>query len=131
MYNVEAVVEKIEHGDVLEIKKLLERSKAVLAENVSREVLSHLDGGVALKLVVDGKIAGVWCSLDMGEYVSLSYFYIREDMRGSLWVLKLFKMGIIMGAQDKPLMIETKDTAGFDKYVEHVEGNVYVFKGFR
>ena len=31
----------------------------------------------------------------------------------------------------KPLLIETADTTGFGNYFEHVEDDVYVFKGLR
>lgn len=131
MYDVEIVIDKIKHKDILEIKKLLSKSEIVVADNVTREVLEHIGKGVALKLVVDGEIAGVWCSLDIGEYTSLSYFYIREDIRCTVWVLKFFKTGFSYVDSSKPIIIVAKDTTGFDRYVEHLEGNSYVFKGFR
>ena len=131
MYNVEVIIEKIKHGDILEIQKLLNNSTAIIADNVVREVLSHIGNGTALKMITDGKITGVWCSKDMIEYTSLSYFYIDPSMRCTLWVLKLFKIGLGLIDTSKPLLIETKDITGFDKYVEHIEENIYSFKGFR
>lgn len=131
MYNVEVIIEKIKHGDILEIQKLLNNSTAIIADNVVREVLGHIGNGTALKMITDGKITGVWCSKDMIEYTSLSYFYIDPSMRCTLWVLKLFKIGLGLIDTSKPLLIETKDITGFDKYVEHIEENIYSFKGFR
>lgn len=131
MYNVEVIIEKIKHGDILEIQKLLNNSTAIVADNVVREVLGHIGNGIALKMITDGKITGVWCSKDIIEYTSLSYFYIDPSMRCTLWVLKLFKIGLGLIDTSKPLLIETKDITGFDKYVEHIEENIYSFKGFR
>ena len=128
---MEVIIEKIKHGDILEIQKLLNNSTAIIADNVVREVLGHIGNGIALKMITDGKITGVWCSKDMIEYTSLSYFYIDPSMRCTLWVLKLFKIGLGLIDTSKPLLIETKDITGFDKYVEHIEENIYSFKGFR
>ena len=128
---MEARIKEIVHGDVLEINRLLKDSKAITTENVMREVLEHLNNGIALKLEVDGKIEGVWCSKDMGEFTSLSFFYVSTRMRGTLWVLELFKSGVNLIDENKPLLVETADTTGFDRYFEHVKGNVYAFKGFR
>lgn len=128
---MEVIIEKMKHGDILEVQKLLKYSTAIIADNPTREVLSHIGDGVALKMVTDGKITGLWCSRDMEEFTSLSYFYIDPSMRSTLWVLKLFKIGFGMIDTSKPLLIETKDTTGFEKYVEHIEGNIYSFKGLR
>lgn len=131
MYNVEVIIENIRHGDILEIQKLLNNSTAIVADNVVREVLGHIGNGIALKMITDGKITGVWCSKDMIEYTSLSYFYIDPSMRCTLWVLKFFKIGLEFIDKNKPLLITTKDTTGFNRYVEHVDGDIYSFKGFR
>lgn len=128
---MEVIIDKIKHVDILEIQKLLKNSTAIVADNVVREVLSHIGNGTALKMVADGEITGLWCSVDMVEYTSLSYFYIDPSMRCTLWVLKFFKVGLSMIDNSKPLLIKTKDTTGFENYVEQVEGNTYVFKGFR
>ena len=129
---MEVVIEKLDPVDILKTTKLLKNSKAVLAtSNVTREVLDHIVNDVALKLVVDGNIEGVWCSKDMEDFTSLSYFYISPKMRGTLWVLKLFKFGLELVDPNKPILVETADTTGFDKYFEHIEGNTYLFKGLR
>ena len=67
----------------------------------------------------------------MEDFTSLSYFYISPKMRGTLWVLKLFKFGLELVDSNKPILVETADTTGFDKYFEHIEGNTYLFKGLR
>ena len=128
---MEVVIDKLESGDILKVTRLFKGSSAILADNVTREILDHINNGVALKLVVDDKLEGVWCSKDMGEFISLSYFYIGTNMRGTLWVLELFKTGVSLVDASKPLLIETADTTGFNKYFNHVEDNVYAFKGFR
>ena len=67
----------------------------------------------------------------MEDFTSLSYFYISPKMRGTLWVLKLFKLGLKLVDPTKPLLVETVDTTGFGNYFEHIEGNTYLFKGLR
>lgn len=128
---MEVVIEKLDPADILKTTKLLKNSKALLPHNLTRGVIDHIINGTALKLVVDGNIEGVWCSKDIGEFTSLSYFYISPKMRGTLWVLKLFKFGLELVDPNKPILVETADTTGFDKYFEHIEGNTYLFKGLR
>lgn len=128
---MEVIIDKIKHGDILEIKRLLKESTAIVSENPSREILKHISSGNALKMTADNKIVGIWCSMDMGEYTSLSYFYINPSIRCTLWVLKFFKVGLELIDKTKPLLIETKDTTGFNRYVEHVNGDIYSFKGLR
>lgn len=128
---METSIELIQHKDILEVKKLLSDSPSILATNIVREVLEHVSSGVALKLVVDGKIKGVWCSFDMKEYVSLSYFFIHPDIRRTMLVFKFFKTGLSFVDMSKPILIQTKDITGFERYVQHIEGNTYCFKGLR
>ena len=128
---MEVVIEKLDPADILKTTKLLKNSKALLPHNLTRGVIDHIINGTALKLVVDGNIEGVWCSKDMEDFTSLSYFYISPKMRGTLWVLKLFKLGLKLVDPTKPLLVETADTTGFGNYFDHVEDDVYVFKGFR
>ena len=128
---METVIEKLDSSDILKVTKLIKNSKALLPHNLTREVIDHIVNYTALKLVVNGNIEGVWCSKDMEDFTSLSYFYISPKMRGTLWVLKLFKFGLGLVDPNKPILVETADTTGFDKYFEHVEGNTYLFKGLR
>lgn len=131
MCTVEAVIGKIEYKDILEVKNVLKESKAVMADNISGEVLRHIREGVALKLVSDGMIVGVWCSIDMGEYISLSYFYVDPMFRRTMWLLEFFLTASSSLEKGKHVVIAAKDTEGFDKYVEKIGEDLYRFKGVR
>lgn len=128
---MEVRIEKIKHGDILEIKRLLEGSTSIVANNVTREILQHIKDGIALKMVTDDKITGIWCSIEMEEYTSLSYFYIDSSMRRTMWVLDLFICAGTLISKTKPVLIASKDTTGFDRYVEKIGENLYRFKGLR
>lgn len=128
---VEAVIESIEYKDILEVKNVLKESKAIMAGNISGEVLRHIREGVALKLVNDGKIVGVWCSIDLGEYISLSYFYVDPTFRRTMWLLEFFLTASSKLKKGKHVVIAAKDTEGFDKYVEKIGEDLYRFKGVR
>lgn len=128
---MESGVSKIVHGDILEIRRLLEESENVSELNISREVLRHVWNGIALKLVVNGKIAGIWCSLEFEEYTSLSYFYVVPEVRKTLWVLDLFMIASLQVNPKKPVMIKANNTDGFEKYVVKVSDGLYMFKGLR
>ena len=129
-------IKKVEYKDAIEIKKLLVNSPSIV--NTSRllpEILEHIDkeGCVANKIENDGKIAGVWLSKEFDTHTSLSYLFIAEDFRRKSIVLELFMKSLIQISNSKPLVLSTKDTTGFEKYVKLVDkkNNLYEFKGFR
>ena len=128
---MEALIDKIKHADIIEIKRLLSNSTNIMSSNPVRDILDHISNGIALKLVKNGKIVGIWCSKDIGMYTSLSYFYIDESVRRTMVVLDFFITAGSMLDKSKPVLITTKDTTGFDRYVEKIGENLYKFKGLR
>lgn len=129
-------IKKVEYKDAINIKKLLVDSPSII--NTSRllpEVLEHIDkeGCVSNKIDKDGVILGVWLSKEYDTHISLSYFYISPEVRLQPIVLELFMKSIIQCNKGKPLLVQTKDSTGFDKYFELIdnENDIYRFKGFR
>lgn len=130
-------IEKVNFKDSVEIKKLLMNSKSIAVSKgkLLQEVLMHIDNkdSIAMKITKDGRILGVWLSKEFESHTSLSYFFISEELRLQKIVLEFFMKCIVLINKDKPLLIETNDTTGFEKYIEPVAGkkNIYSFKGFR
>ena len=129
-------IKKVEYKDAIEIKKLLVNSPSII--NTSRllpEILEHIDkdGCVANKIEKDGNILGVWLSKEFDTHTSLSYLFIREELRRKSIVLELFMKSLVQTSNSKPLVLSTKDTTGFEKYVKLIDkkNNLYEFKGFR
>ena len=129
-------IKKVEYKDAIEIKKLLVNSPSI-ADTVRLlpEILEHIDkeGCVANKIEKDGRILGVLLSKEYDTYTSLSYFFISEELRKKSIVLELFMKSLIQTSKSKPLVLSTKDTTGFEKYVKLIDkkNNLYEFKGFR
>ena len=129
-------IKKVEYKDAIEIKKLLVNSPSIVdTGKLLPEILEHIDkeGCVANKIAKDGVILGVWLSKEYDIHISLSYFYISPEVRLRPIVLELFMKSIIQCNKGKPLLVQTKDSTGFDKYFELIdnENGIYRFKGFR
>ena len=129
-------IKKVEYKDAIEIKKLLVNSPSI-ADTVRLlpEILEHIDkeGCVANKIEKDGRILGVLLIKEYDNYISLSYFFISEELRKKSIVLELFMKSLVQISNSKPLLLSTKDTTGFEKYVKLIDkkNNLYEFKGFR
>ena len=129
-------IKKAEYKDAIEIKKLLVNSPSIV--NTGRllpEILEHIekDGCVANKIEKDGNILGVWLSKEFDTHTSLSYLFIAEELRKKSIVLELFMKSLVQISNSKPLVLSTKDTTGFEKYVKLIDkkNNLYEFKGLR
>lgn len=129
-------IKKVEYKDAIDIKKLLVDSPSIV--NTGRllpEILEHIDkeGSVANKIDRDGEILGVWLSKEYDTHISLSYFYVSSEVRLQRIVLDLFMRSVIQCNKGKPLLVQTKDSTGFEKYFELIdkENDIYRFKGFR
>ena len=129
-------IKKAEYKDAIEIKKLLVNSPSIV--NTGRllpEILEHIekDGCVANKIEKDGNILGVWLSKEFDTHTSLSYLFIAEELRKKPIVLEFFMKSLVQISNSKPLVLSTKDTTGFEKYVKLIDEkkNLYEFKGFR
>ena len=129
-------IKKVEYKDAIEIKKLLVNSPSI-ADTVRLlpEILEHIDkeGCVANKIEKDGRILGVLLSKEYDTYISLSYFFISEELRKKSIVLELFMKSLIQTSKPKPLVLSSKDITGFEKYIKLIDekNNLYEFKGFR
>ena len=129
-------IKKAEYKDAIEIKKLLVNSPSIVdTGRLLPEILEHIDrkGCVANKIEKDGNILGVWLSKEFDTHTSLSYLFIAEELRKKSIVLELFMKSLVQISNSKPLVLSTKDTTGFEKYVKLIDEkkNLYEFKGFR
>ena len=127
-------IKNVEYKDAIEIKKLLVSSPSIVdTSRLLPEILEHIDkeGCVANKIENDGKILGVWLSKEYPECTTLSYFYIGSELRRKTIVLEFFSKCLIEINNNKPVLINSKDVTGFDRYVTKIAEDKYIFKGFR
>ena len=129
-------IKKVEYKDAIEIKKLLVNSPSIVnTGKLLPEILEHIDkeGRVAKKIVDGDRLLGIWLSKEYETHTSLSYFYVANEIRRKSIVIEFFMSCMVLISKDKQLVICAKDTTGFGKYVEPIEGqkDTYVFKGFR
>ena len=125
------MITKITHTDTIEISKILKNSKATTTHMVVKEMLDHINDGVALKYMEDNKIVGIWFSKEYEEYTSLSYFYVDESIRRKPQLAVFFKTCADLLNKTKPVLITANDTTGFDRYVEQIGEKLFRFKGLR
>ena len=124
----------MEYSDAVAVSNMLKVSSSIPNDVlVVKDVLSHVNSldSLSVVLVDDSRIVGVWCSKEFEDYVSLSFFYIDESIRRKLIVLQFFKQCLDSVNTSKPVLIKSADITGFDKYVKHVEDDIYQFVGFR
>ena len=129
-------IKKVEYKDAIGIKKLLVDSNSIVSTSrLLPEILEHIekDECVANKIEKDGNVLGVWLSKEFDTHTSLSYFFTKEELRKKPIVLELFMKSLVQISNSKPLVLSTKDTTGFEKYVKLIDeqNNLYEFKGFR
>lgn len=129
-------IKKVEYKDAINIKKMLVSSPSIVnTGKLLPEILEHIDkeGCVAKKIVDGDRLLGIWLSKEFETHTSLSYFYVADEIRRKSIVIEFFMSCMVLISKDKSLVICAKDTAGFGKYVEPIEGqkDTYVFKGFR
>ena len=129
-------IKKVEYKDAIEIKKLLVDSNSIVSTSkLLPEILEHIekDECIAKKIVDGDMLLGIWLSKEYETHTSLSYFYVADEIRRKSIVMEFFMSCIVLISKDKQLVICAKDTTGFSRYVEPIEGqkDTYVFKGFR
>lgn len=125
---MEVTIELLSNSDILKATKLIKNSKSIVASNVTREILHHISEGIALKLIEpDGKIVGIWCSKDMGEYVSLSYCFVNSSKRNAYRFIN-YCVDAVDCNGTKPLLLTAKDISLFKNHVEHIEDNIYILR---
>lgn len=127
-------IRKMEYSDAVAVSNMLKVSSSIPNDVlVVKDVLSHVNSldSLAVVLVDDSSIVGIWCSKEFEDYISLSFFYIDESIRRTLAVLQFFKQCLDSVNTGKPVLIKSADITGFDKYVKHVEDDIYQFVGLR
>lgn len=129
-------IKKVEYKDAINIKKMLVNSPSIVSSGkLLPEILEHIDkeGCVAKKIVDGDRLLGVWLSKEYETHTSLSYFYVADEIRRKSIVIEFFMSCMVLISKDKSLVICAKDTTGFSRYIEPIEGqkDTYVFKGFR
>ena len=129
-------IKKVEYKDAIEIKKLLVNSPSIVdTGKLLPKILEHIDkdGCVANKIVDGDMLLGIWLSKEYETHTSLSYFYVADEIRRKSIVIEFFMSCIVLIDKNKQLVMCAKDTTGFSRYVEPIEGqkDTYVFKGFR
>ena len=129
-------IKKVEYKDAINIKKMLVNSPSIVSTSkLLPEILEHIDkeGCVAKKIVDGDMLLGIWLSKEYETHTSLSYFYVADEIRRKSIVMEFFMSCMVLISKDKSLVICAKDTTGFSRYVEPIEGqkDTYVFKGFR
>ena len=129
-------IKNVEYKDAIGIKKLLVDSNSIVSTSrLLPEILEHIekDECVANKIEKDGNVLGVWLSKEFDTHTSLSYLFIKEELRRKPIVLELFMKSLVQISSSKPLLLSAKDTTGFEKYVKLIDEkkNLYEFKGFR
>lgn len=129
-------IKKVEYKDAINIKKMLVNSPSIVSSSkLLPEILEHIDkeGCVAKKIVYGDRLLGVWLSKEYETHTSLSYFYVADEIRRKSIVIEFFMSCMVLINKYKQLVICAKDTTGFSRYVEPIEGqkDTYVFKGFR
>lgn len=129
-------IKKVEYKDAIGIKKLLVDSNSIISTSrLLPEILEHIekDECVANKIEKDGNVLGVWLSKEFDTHTSLSYLFVKEELRRKPIVLELFMKSLVQINSSKPLLLSAKDTTGFEKYVKLIDEkkNLYEFKGFR
>lgn len=129
-------IKKVEYKDAINIKKMLVNSPSIVSSGkLLPEILEHIDkeGCIARKIVDGEMLLGIWLSKEYETHTSLSYFYVADEIRRKSIVIEFFMSCMVLIDKDKQLVMCAKDTTGFSRYVEPIEGqkDTYVFKGFR
>lgn len=127
-------IEELEAGDVALARKMIKSSTSVDPEcDVEEELDAHLDSVecVAKKLVVNGKMVGVYALQLEDDYLGISFMYINEDIRKSWLAFRFCKDLLWHAHKDKPVYLIAKDVSTFKNYVVHVENDMYELVGLR
>lgn len=134
MEQKELCILPVEYKDCLALKKVLQGTKSLNTNQVLQEMISHLysKDSYAIKLIDKNteEVLGVWFSKEFEEYISLSFFYIFPKIRRHIEVLEFFNYCRRL-SEDKPILINSKDISGFERYVTQIDEDTYQLVGFR
>lgn len=127
-------IEDLESGDVALARKMISSSPSVAADcKIEDELEGHIGyiGASARKLVVDGKMVGVYAIEFKREYVGLSFLYINPEWRSTMVAFRFCKDLFRQTSKCKPIITIADNIDVFKKYVTLVDDNIYVVHGLR
>ena len=127
-------IEDLESGDVALARKMISSSPSVASDcNIEDELEEHIGyiGASARKLVVDGKMVGVYAIEFKKEYVGLSFLYVVPEWRGTMIAFRFCKDLFRQTSRSKPILTIADNIEVFKKHVTHAEDNMYVVHGLR
>lgn len=127
-------IEDLESGDVALARKMISSSPSVAADcKIEDELEEHIGymGASARKLVVDGKMVGVYAIEFNREYVGLSFLYINPEWRSTMVAFRFCKDLFRQTSKCKPIITIADNTDVFKKHVTLVDDNIYVVHGLR
>lgn len=124
-------VDKLAYSDLFKVKELLKNNSSIVnPKRIFAELSKSLSLKCtsALKLVVEDAIVGVSVCTDFGEYISLSYYYVSPEYRMTYASLRLYVATLANLDESKPILIETKDITGFERFLTHIKDDLYLFR---
>lgn len=127
-------IEELESSDVSLARKMISSSPSVASDcNIEDELEEHIGriSASAKKLVVNGKMVGVYAIEFKREYVGLSFLYINPEWRGTMLAFRFCKDLFRQTTKSKPILTIADNIDVFKRHVIHVESNVYVIQGLR
>lgn len=127
-------IEELESSDVALARKMISSSPSVASDcNIEDELEEHIGriSASAKKLVVNGKMVGVYAIEFKREYVGLSFLYINPEWRGTMLAFRFCKDLFRQTSRSKPILTVADNIDVFKRHVIHVESNVYVIQGLR
>ena len=128
------MISNIEISEAISVSKILKTSKALASTRVVKDIIDHINdnNGLAIKFTgSEGKILGIWCSKELETHTSLTFFYMDNSVRMKREVIVFFMHCYEKLDKTKPVLIKTKDTTGFERYVKQIDNDMYQFIGFR
>lgn len=128
------MISNIEISEAISVSKILKTSKALASTRVVKDIIDHINdnNGLAIKFTgSDDSILGIWCSKELETHTSLTFFYMDKSVRMKREVIVFFMHCYEKLDKTKPVLIKTKDTTGFERYVKQIDNDVYQFIGFR
>ncbi len=127
-------IKQIGMCDVYEIKNILipEISGIMSDRDITKNIIRHINKGMALKLVSENRMLAFWMSLDKGNFISLSHFYATTEIRKK-YPLFFFFMNCLHKTNKKPIYIyANKNIQDYERYFEPTKKkNLYRFVGLR
>lgn len=127
-------IEELESSDVSLARKMISSSPSVASDcNIEDELEEHIGriSASAKKLVVNGKMVGVYAIEFKREYVGLSFLYINPEWRGTMLAFRFCKDLFRQTTKSKPILTIADNIDVFKRHVIHVDSNVYVIQGLR